>query len=65
MSCILQFTDDARFMASSLLNLVIIFFMKGFMKLYVNAGAMIKNVKLAELDINIVTAFLNTKMFML
>ena len=37
-----------------------IIFLKGFIKLNVNMDTMIKNVKLAELSINIVSAFLKT-----
>ena len=38
-----------------------IIFLKEFIKLNVNMGAMIKNVKLVELNINIATAFLNSQ----
>ena len=38
-----------------------IIFLKEFMKLNVNTDTMIKHVKLAELNINIAAAFLNTK----
>ena len=38
-----------------------IIFLKEFIKLYVNTDTMMKNVKLAELNINIVTFFLNTQ----
>ena len=36
-------------------------FLKEFIKLYVNMDTMTKNVKLAELNINIATVFLNTQ----
>ena len=58
MSYILQFTDSARFMASSLSNL----FNKlseRIIELNVNTDMMIKNVKLAELNTSIATVFLN------
>ena len=38
-----------------------IIFLKEFIKLNVNTRTMIENVKLVELNINIATAFLNTK----
>ena len=56
---LLQFIDSARFMASSLSNLVIIF-LKEFIQLNVNTNIMKKNVKLPELNISIATTFLNT-----
>ena len=56
---VLQFIDSARFMASSLSNLVIIF-LKEFIQLNVNTNIMKKKVKLPELNISIATTFLNT-----
>ena len=56
---LLQFIDSARFMASSLSNLVIIF-LKEFIQLNVNTNIMKKKVKLPELNISIATTFLNT-----
>ena len=38
-----------------------IIFLKEFVELNINTDTMIKNVKLAELNINIATAFLNTQ----
>ena len=55
-SHILQFIDSARFMASSLSNLV---FLKKFVELNINTDMLIKNVKHGELNISIATAFLN------
>ena len=57
----LQLIDSARFKASSLSNLLIILLLKEFIKLNVNADIMIKNVKLAELNTKIATAFLDTQ----
>ena len=56
-SYILQFIDSTRFMASSLSNLIKI--LSKFIELNVNMSIIIKNVKLAELNINIATVFLN------
>ena len=56
---ILQFIDSARFMATSLSILPIIF-LKAFIKLNENTDTIIKNVRLAEMNINIATIFLNT-----
>ena len=56
----LQFNDRSRFMASSL-SILSIIFLKEFIKLNVNTDTMIKHVKLAELNVNIKTAFLNTQ----
>ena len=55
---ILQFIDSTRFMASSLLNIV-----KKVSEgqLNVNQNMMIKNMKHAELNINIATVFLNAQ----
>ena len=42
-------------------QILIIILLKEFIKLNVNTDTMIKNVKLAQLNINIVTVFLNTQ----
>ena len=42
-------------------QILIITLLKEFIKLNVNTDTMIKNVKLAQLNINIVTVFLNTQ----
>ena len=54
----LQFIDNSRFMASLLSNLVNNF-LKELIKLNLNSDMMIKNVKYVELNISIVTVFLN------
>ena len=54
----LQFIDSARFMASSISNLVN-YFAKGIHKIKCNI--IIKNMKLVELNTKIVSAFLNTQ----
>ena len=60
MSCILQFIDGARFMASSLSNLVNNF-SEGIHRIKCKFGDEEKNVKLVELYISIATVFLNIK----
>ena len=62
-SYILQSIDSARFMASSLSNIVNnpIIFLKEFIELNVNSDTMIKNKKHVELNIFITTAFLNVQ----
>ena len=60
MSYILQFIDSARFVASLFSNLVNNFSEETH-KINVNTDTMIKDVKLAELDINIAPVFLNTQ----
>ena len=57
---ILQAFDSARFMASSLSNLVNNF-VKELILSNVNSDMAIKNLKLVELNISITTVFLNTK----
>ena len=59
-SYILQFIDSARFMASSLSNLVNNLF-EGIHRIKCNLNMMIKNVKLVELNVSIATVFLNTQ----
>ena len=59
-SYMFQFIDIARFMASSFSNLVSNL-SKDFIKLNVNMDAMLRNMKLAELSIKILSAFLNTQ----
>ena len=54
----LQFIDSARFMAYQVL---LIIFLKEFMQLNLNTDTMIKSPKLAELNTEIETAFLNKK----
>ena len=56
----LQFIDNARFMASSLSSLVNNL-SGGIHKIEGKYGTMIKNKKLAKLIINIATVVLNTK----
>ena len=58
----IQFTDTASFVVSSLSSLVNNFFEK-FIKLSVNMGLMIKNLKLVELYTKYATVFLNTQTF--
>ena len=60
MSYILQFIDGARFMASSLSNLVNNF-SEGIHRIKCKFGDEEKNVKLVELNISIATVFLNIK----
>ena len=60
MSCILQFIDGARFMASSLSNLVNNF-SEGIHRIKCKFGDEEKNVKFVELYISIATVFLNIK----
>ena len=55
---ILQFVDSARFMASSLSNLLNNF-LKEFIKLNVYSDTIIKNVKHAKLSISFPAIFLN------
>ena len=55
---ILQFIDSARFMVRFLSNLSIIF-LKELIEVNVNTNIMIKNVKLAQLNISIATVFFN------
>ena len=55
----LQFIDSTRFMASPLSS-VVNNLAEEFIKINANTNAMIKNVKLAELNANIATDFLNT-----
>ena len=57
---ILQFIDIARFMASSLSNLVKIL-LKEFIKLNVNMDTMRENMKHVELQLKYAIVFLNTK----
>ena len=57
-SYILQFIDSARFMESSLSNLVNIF-LKELIKLNINLDTIIKNVKHVELNTSVATVFLN------
>ena len=57
---ILQFIDSARFMVSSLSNLVNNF-LKEFIKLNLNIDTMIKNIKLLEVRTKYATAILNTQ----
>ena len=54
----LQLTDNAEFIHYKILSMI---FPREFIKLNVNRKTTIKNVKLAERNINIATAFLNTK----
>ena len=56
-SYILQFIDSARFVAS----LLPIIFLKEFIKVNLNTETMITNLKISELNINIVTVFSNTQ----
>ena len=60
MSYTLQFIDGARFMASSLSNLVNNF-SEGIHRIKCKFGDEEKNVKLVELNISIATVFLNIK----
>ena len=61
-SYILQFIDSARFMQAHYQILSIIFLTE-FIELNVNAVMMIKNVKLAKLNISIATVFLNIQTY--
>ena len=58
----LQFIDSARFMANSLSNLVNNL-SEGIHRIKCKYEMIIKNVKLAELNINIATVFLNIESF--
>ena len=58
-SCRLQFTDSARFMARALSDLVNNL-AAGIIKLNVTTNMIIKNVNFAELNMKIVSAFFNT-----
>ena len=55
----LKFTDSARFMTHY--KVLLIIFMTEFIKLQVNTNAVIKHVKLAELNTNTVIDFLNAQ----
>ena len=57
---VLQFIDSARFIASSLSNLVNNL-SEGIHRINVNSDTMIKNVKLVEWNISIATVFSNIK----
>ena len=62
-----QFTDSAIFMASSswynhnLNNNLLIILLKKFVKLNVNTGMIIENVKHVEVNTKIASVFLNTE----
>ena len=56
----LKFIDSARFMVSYY-PIFLIILLKEFTKLNVNTDMIMKNVKIAELNIDIVSAFLNTQ----
>ena len=58
-SYILQFTVSARFMTSSLLNLVNKFFSERVHRIECKFGHDDKNVKLVNLNISVATAFMN------
>ena len=60
-SCILQFIDCTRFIASSLSNLVNNF-SEGFIILNVNPDTMVKNVKYVEINISIALVFLHMQL---
>ena len=60
MSCILQFIDSPKFVAS-LLSKLFNNLSEQIQKLNVNSDMVIKNVKHVELNISIATVFLNIK----